>query len=110
MEQLTEPLTNKPQLFYAARCGKCRVLSQLVVWAAFQQIDRTPIDAEIATEFYQQHPEAKGKLVLFHAGFQAGKLVIGPWVYPLIPLTILRAWIAIARSKLNTLGLYDRTI
>lgn len=95
--------TDKPLLFYAARCGKCRILSQIVVWASLQQIERIPIEAEAATELYQLSPEAQGKLVLFHAGFQGGKIVIGSWVYPLVPWTVLKAWLILGGSKLKSI-------
>jgi predicted DCC family thiol-disulfide oxidoreductase YuxK len=96
--------SGKPTLFYASRCGKCRILSQLVVWAAFQQIQRIPIESEAAAEFYQTHPEAKEKLVLFHPTFQGGKLAVGVWVYPLVPWTIVSAWLAIGVATLRTLS------
>ena len=89
-----------PVLFYADRCGKCRILSWIVIKASLHLIQRIPMDSAAALDFYQQHPEARGQLVLFHPRFAEKKLAIGPWVYPLVPWVILRAWIAVAYAAL----------
>ncbi|MEB3311173.1 MAG: hypothetical protein VKJ02_13165 [Snowella sp.] len=95
----------KPRLFYAGRCGKCRLLSQLVVWCSFQQIERIPIESDTANQFYQQHPEARGQLVLFHSTFQTGKYPIGRWVYIAVPWLILKLWFVLSflsiKNRLN---------
>lgn len=92
----------KPILFYASCCGKCRVLSQIVVSASLHQIERTPIESDTAEKFYQTHPEARQKLVLFHPTFAEGKFAIGAWVYAAVPWTICKIWGAIALTKLRT--------
>lgn len=99
---MTLPTAQKPILFYASRCGKCRVLSQIVVSASLHQIERTPIESDTAEELYQTHPEARQKLVLFHPAFTEGKLAIGAWVYAAVPWTICKIWGAIVLTKLRT--------
>ncbi|MEB3188835.1 MAG: hypothetical protein VKL42_00640 [Snowella sp.] len=105
METSSPLVKEKPRLFYAGRCGKCRVLSQLVVWFSFQQIERIPIESEIANQFYQQHPEARGQLILFHSTFQTGKYPIGRWVYVAVPWLILKLWFVLSllsiKNRLN---------
>jgi hypothetical protein len=97
----------KPRLFYAGRCGKCRVLSQLVVWFSFQQIERIPIESDTADQFYQQHPEARGQLVLFHSTFPEEKYPIGRWVYVAVPWLILKLWFVLSILSIkNRLSLY----
>lgn len=96
-------LKEKPRLFYAGRCGKCRILSQLVVWSSFQTIERIPIESEEAEELYQAHPEARNKLVLFHQSFRGGKLAIGNWVYFAVPWLILKTWLAVSLFNVKTL-------
>lgn len=99
-------IQGKPLLFYAGRCGKCRILSQLVVWSSFQAIERIPIESQAAEEFYQKHPEARGQLVLFHQSFREGKLSIGNWVYFAVPWLILKTWLAVSLFQIKILADY----
>lgn len=101
-------IQEKPLLFYAGRCGKCRILSKIVVWSSFQTIERIPMESETAEEFYQQHPEMRGKLVLFHQYFWEGKLAIGNWVYIAIPWLIIKTWLAVSLFKIKTMANFGR--
>jgi len=104
MDTSNQLIKEKPLLFYAGRCGKCRILSQLVVWSSFHAIERIPIESQVAEEFYQKHPEARGQLVLFHQSFREGKLSIGNWVYFAVPWLILKTWLAVSLFKIKTLA------
>ncbi len=97
-------IKDKPLLFYAGRCGKCRILSQLVVWSSVHTIERIPMESEVLEEFYQTHPEARGQLVLFHKSFRKGKFAIGNWVYLAVPWLIMKTWLAITLFKVKTLA------
>ncbi|TFI53155.1 hypothetical protein BLD44_017615 [Mastigocladus laminosus UU774] len=104
MDTSNHLIKEKPVLFYASRCGKCRILSQLVVWSSFHTIERIPIESQAVEEFCQQHPEARGQLVLFHQSFRKGKFLIGNWVYLAVPWLILKTWLAISFFKVKTLA------
>jgi hypothetical protein len=86
---------NRIVLYYQGYCGKCKVLSKMVVLMSFNFIKRIPLERDDSIKlFFEDYPKAKGYPILF----LGNKPVYNYWVFPAVPLAIVLSWFYSLRS------------
>lgn len=85
---MNKPSTAPPQLLYAGECPKCRWISKMLVTLALGSMIRVPLDRAEAEQFYQEHPEARGRPALV----EDGRMTYGWQVLYSIPRLLVRVW------------------
>lgn len=80
---------SRPLLLYRGTCGKCRLISRLLVALSLATIRRAPIRSEEAERVLRAHPERKGKLALI----RGAEIVTGWPVVPAVLGCVIGSWI-----------------
>jgi hypothetical protein len=76
-------------LYYQGYCGRCRLLSKIVVIMSLNFIKRVPLErAESLKLFFEEHPKARGYPILF----LGSRPVYNYWVFPAVPLAVVLSW------------------
>ena len=86
---------NRILIYYQGYCGKCKILSKLVVLFSFNFVKRIPLEVDDSIKFFfEEYPKAKGYPILF----LGTKPIYNYWVFPAVPFAIMLSWVYILQT------------
>ncbi|WP_299222380.1 hypothetical protein [uncultured Aquimarina sp.] len=81
---------NRILIYYQGYCGKCKILSKLVVLLSFNFVKRIPLEVDDSIKlFFEDYPKAKGYPILF----LGARPIYNYWVFPAVPFAIMLSWV-----------------